>query len=171
MFKRILYILLGIVFIYIGIYTLRAIRVFRHGDSEVRMFFPNEQYVGKLVSANLTPGDRDSISYRILFVFKLTFYRTDEFDDLLIADINNSIPSGNLGWADDYEGYYTYLKRIPRYKKVVERFKVSPNTFVLVLTDNLNPKVLLGVRILGYIWIILGIYLIYRHLIRRVVRI
>ena len=171
MFKRFLLILLGIVLIYLGIYTLRSIRILHVGNGDIKMFFPNEYYVGKTVSANLTPGDKDSISYRVLFVFKLTFYRVNEFDNLLIADVNNSIPSGNLGWADDYTGYYTYLKRIPRYKKVVERFKVSPNTFVLILTEKLDSKVLLAVRILAYIWIILGIYLIYRQLIRRVVRI
>jgi len=150
---------------------IKSTGVLKYNEDVSRMFFPNEHYVGKMVSARLTPDDKDSVSYRVLLVLKFTFYRTDEFDNLLIADINHSIPNGNLGWADDYEGYYTYLKKIPRHKKVIEKFNVSPNTFVLVLTENLNPRVVQGLKILAYILIILGIYLIYRQLIRRVVRI
>ncbi len=169
--KRIFKIFIGIGIIYLGIYLIKTTSVINYKDGVIRMFFPNEHYAGKMVGVYLTPKEGDSVSYRILEFFKLTFYKVKEFDDLLLVDVNNSILSGNIGWTDYYEGLFTYLNKIPRHRIVVRKFKVSPNTFVLVLPQNINPRVIRTIRVLGYILIFLGIYLIYDQTLRKVVRI
>ncbi len=169
--KRLLKIFIGIGIVYLGIYLIKTTAVINYKDSVIRMFFPNEHYEGKMVAAYVTPKEGDSISYRILGFFKLTFYKVKEFDDLLLVDVNNSILPGNIGWTDYYEGFFTYLKKIPRHNIVVRKFKVSPNTFVLILPQNISPRAIRTIRVLGYILIFLGIYLIYDQTLRRVVRI
>jgi len=167
---KIFKVLLAIAIIYLGIYFLKVSSVIKTQDHISRMFFPNEHYVGKMVSAELTPVENDHTSYRVLFIFKLTFYRVREFDNLLVVDVNGSIPGGNLGWKDTYEGYYTYLKKIPRYKRVVRKLNVPSDTYVLVITERVNRGIVSGIKITAYILIILGIYLIYDLTLRRVVR-
>ncbi len=170
MWKKIFKALLAIGIIYLGIYFLRVTSVIKTTEYVSRLFFPNEHYVGKMVSADLTPRENDHTSYRVLFIFKLTFYRVREFDNLLLVDVNNSIPGGNLGWKDTYEGFYTYLKKIPRYKRVVRKLDVPPDTYVLIILEKVDKRIIQGIRIAAYILIFLGIYLIYDLTLRRVVR-
>ncbi len=171
MWKKLLKALLAAFIIYLGIYLLRITSVTKPSDYVTRLFFPNEHYVGKMVSADLTPRENDHVTYTVLFVFKLTFYRVREFDNLLLVDVNNSIPEGNLGWKDTYEGFYTYLKKIPRYKRVVRKLNVPPDTFVIVILEKVDKRIVQGIRIAAYILIFLGIYFIYDLTLRRVVRI